>query len=101
MRNKFSGILQKVYGLLMTIAFFGGLMPLFPLIYAIVVGGETGELIAVFIKNQVYPIIIALASVAIVIGLISIYIDGKQSLSVKNLNVSSDSKTTDEGYPIK
>lgn len=88
MREKIEKFLQKLYGITMTIAFFGGVLPLIPFIVAIIIGGGkegTGESIAVWLYKQYYPWVIALASIAVVIGLISMYVGGKQALSSKSL----------------
>ena len=68
----------------MSIAFWGGLLPLIPFIVAICIGGTTGENIAQFLYKQYYPWVIALASIAVVIGLIGMYIGGKEALSTKS-----------------
>lgn len=91
MRKKLFEVLNKAYGLLMTVSFFSGLLPLFPFLFAIIVGGELGESIAVFLHKQYYPWVIMIGSIAIVIGLIAMYIGKLEALSVKN--VSSDKNT--------
>lgn len=85
MRDKIYDVLNKVYGITMSVAFWGGLLPLIPFIVAIVIGGNTGESISVFLYKQYYPWVIALASISIVIGLIAMYIGGKEALSTKSL----------------
>jgi len=67
-------ILTKIYGFLMTASFFGGLLPLIPFIIAIIIGGSTGEAIAVFLYKQFYPWIIAMGSVGVLVGLVDTYI---------------------------
>lgn len=69
-------------------SFFAGILPLFPFLFAIIVGGSMGENIAIFLYKQVYPWIIAEATISIVIGLIAMYIGKKQGLSVKKVNES-------------
>lgn len=73
--KKFSEILNKIYGILMTMSFFGGLLPLIPFVIAMVIGGTTGEAIAVFLYKQVYPWIIAFGSIAVLVGLVCTYVD--------------------------
>lgn len=88
MRQKIEKFLQKLYGITMTIAFFGGVLPLIPFIVAMIIGGGkegTGESIAVWLYKQYYPWVIALASIAVVIGLISMYVGGKEALSSKSI----------------
>lgn len=86
MRNKIYEILKKTYGILMSISFFAGIIPLIPFIIAIIIGGPTGEAISIFLYKQVYPWIIALASVAVLVGFVAVYVGKKESLSVKKIN---------------
>lgn len=87
MREKIFKIANKIYGILMTISFFGGILPLVPFIVAIIVGGNTGEAIAVFLYKEYYPWVIIAGSVAIVIGLFAMYLGKLEGLSIKNVNV--------------
>ena len=84
MRLKIAAVLKKVYGILMSVSFFAGFLPLIPFIFAIIVGGELGESISVFLYNDFYPWVIVAGSVAIVIGLISMYLEGKTALTAEN-----------------
>lgn len=86
MREKLFKILNKLYGITMSIAFFGGFLPLIPFVIAIIIGGSTGEAISVFLYKQYYPWVIALASLAIVIGLIAMYVGKLEGLSVKKIS---------------
>ena len=78
MRKKIAEKLNKVYGLLMIISFFAGLIPLVPYIVALIIGGSTGEAIAVFLYDNCYIWVIACASIAILVGLIGMYFDKKE-----------------------
>lgn len=93
MRKKIFDTLNKIYGILMTISFFGGLLPLIPFLFAIIIGGELGETICVFLHKQYYPWVIMIGSVAIVSGLIAMYVGKLEGLSVKN--VSAENKPDD------
>ena len=92
MRKKIFDAFNKIYGVLMTISFFGGVLPLIPFIFALIVGGKLGEKISVFIYEQYYPWIIICGSIALVFGLIAMYIGKLESLSIKNVttNTSED-----------
>lgn len=91
MREKICRVLRIIYGIAMSVSFFGGVLPVIPFLVALMIGGETGESIAVFLKTQYYPWVIVIGSVAIIVGLISMYIGKVQGLSIKN--VSADKKT--------
>lgn len=92
MRKKIFNILNKTYGILMSISFFGGLLPLVPFLFAIVVGGDLGQSIAVFLHKQYYPWVIMIGSIAIVIGLIAMYVGKLEGLSVKKVSVDNEKK---------
>ena len=85
MRKKIYDILKKAYGVTMAISFWAGILPLIPFVIAIIIGGKTGEAISVFLYKEFYPWVIALASVAVIIGLIAMYVGKKEGLSVKKL----------------
>ncbi len=84
MREKFYNILNKLYGITMTIAFFAGIIPLILFIVAIVIGGSVGETISMFLYKQVYPWVIALASLSVLVGLVAMYIKNEKGLSADN-----------------
>lgn len=84
MREKIYKILNKIYGITMFVAFFGGVLPLIPFAIALIVGGTTGETISTFLYNSYYPWVIALASVSVMIGLIAMYVGKQSALSTKS-----------------
>ena len=90
MREKIYNILNKVYGFMMTISFFAGLLPLFPFIIAIIIGGNIGETISLFLYKQYYPYVIIVGSLSVVIGLIAMYFGKLEGLSVKKINSKKD-----------
>ncbi len=85
MREKIYNALNKTYGILMSVSFFAGGIPLIPFIIALVVGGKTGEAISVFLYDKYYPWVIVIGSVAIVVGLIAMYVGKLEGLSVKSV----------------
>jgi len=85
MRKKLFNILNRIYGIMMTASFFAGFLPLIPFIIAIIIGGETGEKIALFLKNDYYPYVIIVGSISVVVGLIAMYVGKLEGLSVKNV----------------
>ena len=92
MRAKIYKALQKLYGILMFVAFFGGFLPVIPFIVAVIIGGSAGESIAVFLYKEYYPWVIALASIAIVVGLIAMYVGKQEGLSVKKISTDEPEK---------
>ena len=90
MREKIYNVLSKIYGVTMSVAFWGGLLPLLPFIAAICIGGTTGEAISLFLYKQYYPWVIALASIAVLIGLIAMYIGKIEALSTRSLKTKKE-----------
>lgn len=86
MREKIFKALNKTYGILMFISFFAGGLPLIPFIIALIAGGKTGEAISVFLIDKYYPWVIVCGSVAIVVGLIAMYVGKLEGLSVKSVS---------------
>ncbi len=90
MREKAYIVLQKLYGITMTIAFFGGALPLIPFIIAMIIGGGdggTGEAIGTWLYKQYYPWVIALASISVLIGLVAMYVGKQEAFSTKSFGI--------------
>lgn len=93
MREKVYEVLKKLYGITMTIAFFGGVLPLIPFLAAMIIGGGEGgkgEAIATWLYKQYYPWVIALASIAVLIGLIAMYVGRQEGLSAKSFGIKKE-----------
>ena len=84
MKEKIYKILNKIYGAILAISFFAGLLPIIPFIIAIIVGGPIGEAISVFLYKEYYPWVIAAASISVLVGWIAMYVGGKEGFSIKN-----------------
>lgn len=95
MRKKIFNILNTLYGVLMTVSFFGGLLPLFPFIFSLIVGGDLAEKISVFLYNQYYPWVIIIGSFAVIFGLIAMYIGKLEGLSIKNVSADKSSEESE------
>lgn len=100
MRKKIFDVLNKIYGILMTASFFGGLLPLFPFIFSLIVGGSLAENISVFLYEQYYPWVIIAGSIALIFGLLAMYVGKLEGLSVKSVSADS-SKTKEDGQETK
>ena len=86
MRKKLYTALNKAYGIMMTVSFFAGIIPVVPFLYAIIVGGETAEAITVFFYKQYYPWVIVIGCLAILVGLTAMYVGKLEGLSVKKIS---------------
>lgn len=99
MRQKLFKICNNIYGVLMFASFFAGFLPLIPFVIAIIVGGEFGETVSVFLYKEYYPWVIIVGSIAVVVGLIAMYIGKLEGLSVKKVAADSgaDEKKDEDG----
>ena len=86
MRERVYSILNKIYGVTMFTGFFAGILPVIPFIIAICIGGPTGEAISLFLYKEYYPVVIAIASIAVLIGVIAMYVNKKEGFSIKELD---------------
>ena len=91
MREKIFKVFNTIYGILMTISFFGGVLPLLPFIVCLCVGGQFAETVSTFLYNDYYPWVILAGSIAIVFGLIAMYIGKLEGLSIKKVSVEEKS----------
>lgn len=103
MREKIYNVLNKIYGAILIVAFFAGVLPLIPFIVAIIVGGEVGEAISVFIYKSYYPWVVAASAIAVLIGWISLYflknekkgIKDKAKANTQSMNDASNTECSD------
>ncbi|MBO5939091.1 MAG: hypothetical protein J6Q82_06290 [Clostridia bacterium] len=90
MRKKIYTILNRIYGIMMTVSFFAGILPLIPFIIAIFIGGDIGANISIFLYKQFYPWVIVIGSAAILVGLIAMYVGKIEGLSVKKVSTNEN-----------
>ena len=93
MRKKIFNVLNKIYGYMMFTSFFAGGLPIIPFLIAICIGGTAGEAIAVFLYKEYYPWVILIGSLALIVGLVAMYIGKLEGLSMKKTSVE---EKTDE-----
>ena len=92
MREKIYNVLNKIYGVTILVSLFAGCLPVVPFIIAIIVGGNTGANISVFLYKQYYPWVAVLAAVSVIIGIIAMYIGGQ----IKFKSAKKEKKTSPE-----
>lgn len=75
-------LLKNLYGLAVSMSLFGGIIVFIILLVGIIVGGNQGESIMLSV-NHLVPILIKLAAIAIIIGVVIMYITNNHSLTLK------------------
>ena len=93
--KKISAFLKIVFVYGMVLCLFAGGLTFFGYLVALIIGGETATAICVFIYKTVCPIIVFLSNVMIIIGLLSMYLNGEKALTI------SDDKKKKEQYKNK
>lgn len=100
MRDKLYKIINNVYGTLLLISLFAGILPVIPFLLALCIGGEKAEKICLFLYNSYYPWVIATAAIAVIIGLVGVYIKQEKKLNPKekqnNENVEKNPQNSNQ-----
>ena len=84
--KKLSEIFKIIFGYGIMITLFMGGLTFFGYVAALIIGGDTAEIICKFIYKDLFPIIIYAASILVLFGLLTMYLSGQTALtaSVKN-----------------
>ncbi|HLS52340.1 MAG TPA: hypothetical protein VK031_00065 [Tissierellaceae bacterium] len=82
MRKQIQKIVESIFSLSLIIAILGGGVIFCMFIIGIIIGGSTGESLAVSASKVVMPYFIRSAAIAVLCGLISFYTTGKHTLSL-------------------
>lgn len=83
MREKLQNIVSAVFSVFTLIAILGGGVVFLMFVLSLVIGGETGEFIALSARKTVMPYFIRSATVGTLAGLISFYTTGLHALSIE------------------
>ena len=95
MRKKIFKVLNTAYGILMMASFFGGVIPLIPFLVALIIGSPLAEQISTFIYDSYYPWVIIIGSLAILLGLVAMYIGKLEGLSIKSVSADKAPESDD------
>lgn len=82
--NKITAVIDFIYGWsIFTCLFVGGLM-FFGFLSAFLIGGDTAAAICHFIYNKVFKVLIYGGNIAVLLGLISMYLKNQMSLTISD-----------------
>ena len=82
--NKLGQLLKTIYGWGIYIVLMVSGLCFFGYIPALIIGGDTGAYISTFLYKGVAPYLVYFAGIIVLIGLVSMYLCGEHSLSVKD-----------------
>lgn len=83
MNRRIESFLRSIFSIFMIIAVSGGIITFILFLIAIIIGGKGGETLAVNTGKVYLPYFINAAAVAIMSGLIVLYMNGSHSLSLQ------------------
>lgn len=84
MKEKIENVIKNIFSISLVTAILGGGVIFLMFVLALIIGGGTGEMLATSAADKIMPYFIRLASIAVLAGLVSIYINGKHSLSMSD-----------------
>ncbi|MBE6728791.1 MAG: hypothetical protein E7568_00985 [Ruminococcaceae bacterium] len=79
--EKICNVLKIIFGYAIMITLFAGGLTFFGYIAALIIGGPTAEVICKFIYKEFLPVIIYVASAAVLLGLVVMYLSGQTALT--------------------
>ncbi|MBE6584703.1 MAG: hypothetical protein E7649_07005 [Ruminococcaceae bacterium] len=79
--KKISKVTKMIFGYGVMIALFAGGLTFFGYVAALIIGGDTGALIAKVIYKHIIPVIIYMSTTMILLGLVSMYLAGEYALT--------------------
>ncbi|NLL81630.1 MAG: hypothetical protein GX231_04890 [Tissierellia bacterium] len=80
MREKLEGLGETIFSIFIIIAIGGGGIIFLMFLIAIILGGETGNAMALLAKDTIMPIFIRLGAIAMAGGLLKLYAADKHEL---------------------
>lgn len=83
LKKRISGILQFVFGWGIYISLFVGGLSSIGYGVALIIGGDTAQVICHFIYKTLYPILVSSATITVLLGLLKMYLCGEVALSAK------------------
>lgn len=90
MRESIGKAIYTVFGWGIYVCLIAGGVSFFGFLASLVLGGDTGRDVAVFLQKQYFPVVIRFTSFFIILGLIGMYINKQQALSMAADKASAD-----------
>ena len=84
--KKISSVLKTIFGYGIMITLFAGGATFFGYIAALIIGGDTAQIICSFMYDKFIPIIVYITSILVLLGLVAMYLNGEMALTAKSKN---------------
>lgn len=79
--KKISAVLRVVFGYGIMICLFAGGLTFFGYVAALIIGGDTAAKICEVIYKDIIPIIIKASTILVLLGLVTMYLNGEKALT--------------------
>ncbi len=79
--KKLSDIIKTIFGYGIMACLFAGGLTFFGFVVALIIGGETGGAISIFIQKSIFPVIIYVSVIMVLLGLVAMYLAGEKALT--------------------
>ncbi len=79
--KKISNVLRVIFGYGIMISLFAGGLTFFGYVAALIIGGGTAATICDVIYNHIIPVIIKISTVMVLLGLVTMYLNGEKALT--------------------
>lgn len=79
-----NSILRKIFSFCAILAVVGGAIIFFIYVVALVIGGDSGESLAVMNKDTIMPIFIRIAAISVLVGLVDSYVHNTHAFSIND-----------------
>ncbi len=81
--KKISAVLKTIFGYGIMLCLFAGGLTFFGYIAALIIGGNAAATICFVIYKQIIPVIVYATSILVLLGLLSMYLNGEMALTAK------------------
>lgn len=82
MRDSLQKLIESLFSIFLIIAIVGGGIIFLMFVAGIIVGGTTGNFLAVTAKDTMLPMFIRAAAIAVLLGLLQYYVIGEHALTM-------------------
>ncbi len=79
--KKLSDIIKTIFGYGIMACLFAGGLTFFGFVVALIIGGDTGAAISIFIQKSIFPVIIYTSVIMVLLGLVAMYLAGEKALT--------------------
>ena len=79
--KKIASVLRVIFGYGIMVCLFAGGLTFFGYVAALIIGGDTAATICEVIYKDIIPIIIKISTILVLLGLVTMYLNGEKALT--------------------